>query len=179
MGIARKLALIALAVVAGVISLNIWLEFTEHRETCSRLKEDAQFALQPGKPCSDFEQRMRLEGTFLRCKAAEKMANTNINACAARRYLSIWLPTRVGATIEEHYIVTASVGAGLVIAIVYILVNGLIHDRAHQRTVDTIREAQYRNSPQIPYHAPPYLAYHMGSYDQVQGGARLRIEEVY
>lgn len=179
MGVARNLAMVVITVVVGVVVLNMWLGFTEHMEQCERLKKDAVFALGPGKPCADFEQRMRLEGKFLDCEGAEKAAASSITACAARKYLADWLPSRVGVVIENNFTISAAVAAVLVISVVYIIVGALVHDRAHQRTVDAIHQVRYAQPHRLPYGQHASLPYDDGSYDQIRGGARLRIQEVY
>jgi len=134
-------------VVVLIAVLNEGMTILEKHSECKDLRRRALYSLQPGKPCSDFEIRARLEGAFLKCKDAEKIAASHTIPCAVTRWLDGWLPSRIMAVVNENFLVSVGVASVIVIAALYISVNAFIYDRAHERTLNMIANRGYYPEP--------------------------------
>ena len=142
-----------IALVKG-ISIFIFMIFILHEGTkihdkyqvCNKRKMHAQRILAPGTPCSDLETRLHLEGEFLRCNEAKEVVDMSIFPCVLTRWLDEWIPTKLMSIITANPLSSTVVGIIMFIITLYISVNAIIIDRAHERNW------QRANSNTIQYH---------------------------
>ena len=124
----------AFLIAVAVFALNEALALIEKHAECTELRRRALYSLQPGKPCSDFETRVQLEGEFLNCNEAERVAASNTIPCAVTKWLDGWLPSRIMGVVSENFLMSSTFAVVIVVATIYIFVTGVISDRAHART---------------------------------------------
>lgn len=141
-----KAVLLVIVVLGG---LNEFLAITEKKTECEARRSRALYALRPGGPCGDFETRVHLSGEFLKCDQAEKVARMNVYSCSIRSWLAGWLPSRIMAVVAEHFYASMIIAAALIVSTVYIIVAGVVHDRAHQRTMQMFSGQHLPYQPSI------------------------------
>lgn len=116
-----------------ILILNEGLSIMEKYSGCKEIRRRAFYSLLPGKPCADFETRIQLEGNFLNCNEAEKIASSSIYRCAVSSWLSEWLPTRVMEIVSEHPMIYFFFMMLMIILFYYITALAFVADRANAR----------------------------------------------
>lgn len=117
----------------AILILNESLSIIEKHSGCKESRRRALYSLLPGKPCADFETRVQLDGEFLNCKEAEKVAASSTYRCAMTNWLGDWLPTRVMALVSEHPIIYFVSAMLTVLLFYYITALAFVADRANAR----------------------------------------------
>lgn len=126
------------SVVLFIVVLNEGMTIMEKHADCKDLRRRALYSLLPGKPCSDFETRAQLEGEFLKCKDAEKVAASHVISCAVTRWLDGWLPSRIMTVVNENFLVSVGFALVIIIAGLYFTTAAVINDRADERRMNLL-----------------------------------------